>query len=376
MTRIILSTGNIISGGPSSIIRKPGTSRSNLELTNSLRNNFIAAQEDYGADAAAAAAPDTPAASTIQENGDISSEINGNGKRTHSPHPSQHPHAQNGDRPNGKKIAAAAAATTATDIWTAREGSVLYVPRIDWSSAGLQEERPQYEITVKLFYLPTGSRSESVSAVVADRARYTSEALGLVKKELGDIGDIDLLIVSFPGISFEGDCEWEADRRNAAMGSDAEERATWAEVLAPLHQRGEVGRLGLAEFGSEKLRRFLHDDSKDKQAIQVRPAVDQINVKNCCSVPPPLTQLAKEEGIELFTHNDCTDILPSGTLRELLGPGAQGAGVLAADDDEGRGGGLRGDLIPQWVVKYTAVVKDRGVIENKGYFAGAELIEA
>lgn len=372
---------NIISGGPSSIIRKPGTSRSNLELTNSLRNNFLAAQQDYGADAAAAAAAAAATASTTQENGD--STINGNGKRTHSPQPQHHSHAPNGSRPNGKKTAAPAAATAATDIWTAREGgsgpgspSVLYIPRIDWSSAGLQEERSQYEITVKLFYLPTGgSESESVSAVVADRARYTSEALSLVKRELGDIGDIDLLIVSFPGISFEGDCEWEADRRNAAMGSDAEERATWAGVLAPLHQRGEVGRLGLAEFGSEKLRRFLHD-SKDKEEIRVRPAVDQINVKNCCSVPPPLTQLAKEEGIELFTHNDCTDILPSGTLRELLGQGAQGAGVLAADDDEGRGDGLRGDLIPQWVVKYTAVVKDRGVIENKGYFAGAELIEA
>jgi glutamate--cysteine ligase regulatory subunit len=30
---------------------------------------------------------------------------------------------------------------------------------------------------------------------------------------------------------------------------------------------------------------------------------------------------------------------------------------------------------PQWVVKYTAVVKDRGVVENKGYFAVAELYD-
>lgn len=35
--------------------------------------------------------------------------------------------------------------------------------------------------------------------------------------------------------------------------------------------------------------------------------------------------------------------------------------------------GLRGDIEPQWVVKYTAVVRDRGVIENKGYFAMAEI---
>ena len=105
--------------------------------------------------------------------------------------------------------------------------------------------------------------------------------------------------------------------------------------------------------------------------LNVRPEVDQINVKDCCNVPPPLIKLAKAENIELLTHFDCTDILPSGTLRELLGQGPQGAGVLV----EGQDGvcGLRGDLIPQWVVKYTAVVRNRGVIENKGYFAAAEL---
>lgn len=321
---------NIISAGPS-IIRKPGTFRSNLELTNSLRNHFVAAQQDYSA---------------ALENGNGNHIQNGNHNQ---------PNKNGNGNENGYKRPAA-------EVWTARGGdekdSALYIPRIDWSSAGLHEERTQYEITVKLFYLQTAS--------AGDRPGHTQEALSLVKKELG-VDDVDLLIVSFPGISFEGDCEWEADRLNATMGDDGEELATWA-ALEALQRDGRVGRLGLAEFGSEKLRRFLDG------GVQVRPAVNQINVKNCCSVPPPLTQLAKEENIELFTHNDCTDILPSGTLRELLGQGAQGAGVLA--DDTTDSSGIRGDLIPQWVVKYTAVVKDRGVIENKGYFAGAELVEA
>ena len=30
---------------------------------------------------------------------------------------------------------------------------------------------------------------------------------------------------------------------------------------------------------------------------------------------------------------------------------------------------------PLWVVKYTAVVKNRGVVENKGYFAVAEMTD-
>ncbi|KAI0394324.1 glutamate-cysteine ligase modifier subunit [Xylariaceae sp. FL0594] len=319
MTRIVLSTGNIVTAGPS-IIRKPGAYRSNLELTNSLRSSFQAAQEDYG-------------------------EIhlsNGNGTESQA-------HA-NGGAVNGDS-------RPAMDIWTATEDSVLYIPRIDWAAAGLQEDPAQYEITVKLFFLPTAS--------VAERKRYIDEALGLVMRELG-VDRVNLLIVSFPGISFEGDCEWQADRINSTMGNDEEELLTWAS-LESLYDEGKVGRLGIAEFGTEKLQNFIKN-------VRIRPAVNQINIKDCCSVPPPLAKLAQKEGVELFTHGDCTDILPSGTLRELLGPGPRGAGILA--DDKSAQNGLQGDLIPQWVVKYTAFVKYRGVIENKGYFAGAELVEA
>ncbi|KAI1344919.1 NADP-dependent oxidoreductase domain-containing protein [Xylariaceae sp. FL0016] len=313
MTRIVLSTGNVVSSGPS-IIRKPGTYRSNLEFTNSLRSNFLAAQEDY-------------TAALSNGNGDYETATRTNG----------------GGKP-------------AIDVWTSREDSVIYIPRIEWSSAGLQEERTQYEITLKLFFLPTAPPEK--------RSEYINEALRLVTKELGtDI--VDILIVSFPGMSFEGDCEWEADKLNATMGNDAEEVKTWS-ALETLHEQGKISRLGIAEFGSEKLQRFI-------SKVHTPPSVDQINIKNCCNVPPPLAKLAEDEGIELLTHSDCTDILPSGTLRELLGQGLQGAGVLA--DDENPNGGLKGDLTPEWVVKYTAFVKDRGVIENKGYFAGAALLD-
>lgn len=297
------------------IIKKPGTDRSNLELTNSLRGNFLAAQQDY-----------SPPQSEANGCGLCSDE------KDSIPH-----------RPQ-------------VSVWTTRDGSDYYIPTIDWSMSGLAEEPSQYDITLKLFYLP--------EAAVKDRARYTTDAVQLVLKELR-VPSIDLLIVSFPGMSFEGDCEWEADRRNSVQGNDDEEVASWV-VLEELYNAGVVKRLGLAEFGSEKLARFL-------ARVQVRPQVDQVNVKDCCNVPPPLLKLAKLENIELLTHNDCTNILPSGTLRELLGQGDTGAGVLS---ETKRGiDGMKGDLTPLWVVKYTAVVQDRGVIENKGYFAVAELRE-
>ncbi|KAM0333022.1 hypothetical protein ACHAQA_001679 [Verticillium albo-atrum] len=359
MTKLILSTGNIISGGPS-IIRKPGAYRSNLELTNSLRSNFLAAQQDYSAaaspesEAEVEAGIQTNGLSNGHTNGHTNGNGNGNGLNGHTNGHATHSLTNGSAKVNGARFDANG--RPRLDIWTVHEDNTLYIPRIDWDLAGLQEEPSAYDITVKLFFLP--------SASVADRARYTDEALALVRREL-DVQHIDLLIASFPDMSFEGDCEWEADKRNAMQGNVDAEAATWA-VLEDLQRQGVVRALGIAEFGSAKLAAFL-------KRVTVRPAVDQINIHNCCNVPPPLVELARAEGIELLVHTDCTDVLPKGTLRELLGHGLQGAGVLA-DPAEAQDG-LRGELAPQWVVKYTAFVKNRGVIENKGYFAGAELLD-
>lgn len=317
MTKLVLSTGNVMSAGPS-VIRKSGVNRSNLELVNSLRDNFSAAQQDY--------APAT------NGNGLTNGHTNGNGAATTT---------------NGLQ--------THVQAWTERCGDALFIPRVNWQSGGLREEdRSQYEITVKLFLLP--------DTPIAEREQYARDALALVRKELG-IEAIDLLVVSFPGISFEGTCEWEADKRNAEQGNIEEEIATWR-VLEELHAQGLAKRLGVAEFGSEKLGAFI-------KRTHVPPVVDQINLKDCCSVPPPLKALAAKEGVELNVHTDCTDILPCGTIRELLSHGPRGAGVLA--DKEHGGSGLEGEITPHWVVRYLAFVRDRGVIENKGYFAGAEI---
>lgn len=338
MAKLILSTGNIVSGGPS-IVRKPGAS--NLELINSLKVSFQDAQIDYA---------DEIENTNVNVNGTTTTSKT-NGTTSNGVYEVQ---AINGDNSTSTNNL-----VTGPLYWTAQDQQTqaIFVPRIDWETASLSEERSQYDITVKIFFLPTTTPD------VSKRAAYTQEALGLVLKELGGISDVDLLVVSFPGMSFDGDCEWEADKLNAAQGDDEVEIATWQGAVEELHGKGLVKRLGISEFGTEKLARFI-------KRVAVKPAVDQINIKNCCNVPPPLAKLAKEQNVELLVHSDCTDILPEGTLRELLGP--QGAGLLANPKIEGSGG-LSGNLTPQWVIKYTAVVKDRGVIENKGYFAGAEL---
>lgn len=248
--------------------------------------------------------------------------------------------------------------------WTKQEGDRLFVPSVDFGSTGVSEERASYEITVKLFFIPHSPAS--------CRCAQTRHAIKLVLEEL-QVPSVDLLIVSYPGITFDADDE-EGDLSDVEGGEaksipeiDAEGLDSMIETwgcLEELHDEGIIGRLGVSEFGTDRLSKFL-------SKTRVKPEVNQINVRDCCVVPKPLILYAKTEGVDLLTHDDCQNILPSGTLREILGHGDKGAGLLR---DEALGGeGLSGDINPQWVVKYTAVVKDRGVIENKGYFALAEL---
>lgn len=311
-----------MSGSPS-VIRRPFFEKSNTELTSSLRANFEAHQS--------------------------------------SPPPASNP---------------TSASKPSYQSWTTQSDSTLYVP--SHTPSPLTEPRESYDITVKLFYLPN---------IPADRrCVQTREAIHLVLKELAT-SSIDLLIVSFPGISFdadddEDDEDSDFDPLPSPPPSTSENNdgncidsavppeqietmiQTWR-TLENLHSEGLVSRLGIAEFGVARLSKFL-------EHTNIKPSVNQINVRDCCVVPKPLILYAKQQQIELLTHNDCTNILPPGTLRQILGSGENGAGLLAGPGHENA---LKGDVEPQWVVKYTAVVKDRGVVESKGYFAVAELSE-
>ena len=304
---------NLMTTAPS-ITRRPAFEKSNVELTNALRSNFLASKEAFAL-------------------------------------------AVNGNAESQQTLEDAARKIPYTQ-WTFREKESLYIPNIDFSESGLAEERSQYDITVKLFFLPGTSSAE--------RCEHSQQAVNLVLREL-HVPSIDLLIVSFPGVSFdadddddEEDIDWSLD----GEGHDIDAMSKTWRALEFLHDKGLAMQIGLAEFGTDRLVKFL-------PRTRIRPSVDQINVKDCCVVPKSLIVYAKQENIELLTHNDCTNILPGGTIRELLGNGEKGAGVLAGSGEDSKG--LRGDIRPQWVVKYTAVVRDRGVIENKGYFAMADI---
>jgi glutamate--cysteine ligase regulatory subunit len=106
---------------------------------------------------------------------------------------------------------------------------------------------------------------------------------------------------------------------------------------------GQVSTLGISEFGIVRLTTLLPH-------VKVRPLVDQINLRDSCEVPDDLLEFAKQAGIKLMPHMDEDNPLPRETLQGVLYD--LGVSEHVAE--------------MRWVVKYTVVAKERGVIENKG----------
>ncbi|KAG9625590.1 Aldo/keto reductase, partial [Aureobasidium melanogenum] len=250
------------------------------------------------------------------------------------------------------------------------DGKTMYIPRLDFTNSSLHEERDQYDITAKVFFLS----DEDTSA----RDEHLRQAVDLVQKEL-HMPNVDLLIVSFPGVYFDEESECCPDKIKSRGTKESSpepvdnQLETW-KLVEKLHKDGLVRRLGVSEFGANRLQPFLEKAS-------VQPSVNQISLRDCCSVPQPLSSLAKSKNVELFVNNDSVNIMPRGTIRGLLDD--EGAGVLSQASEkvgekrkrQENGQKMEGQVVPQWVIKYTAVVKNRGVVENKGYFACAKYVE-
>jgi glutamate--cysteine ligase regulatory subunit len=67
--------------------------------------------------------------------------------------------------------------------------------------------------------------------------------------------------------------------------------------LQELHTNGVVERLGVTDFSQHDLKLF-------SQKVQVQPAVNQIDLAECCQLPRDLITYAKANNIELLAHSD------------------------------------------------------------------------
>ncbi|XP_072104188.1 glutamate--cysteine ligase regulatory subunit-like isoform X2 [Mobula birostris] len=123
------------------------------------------------------------------------------------------------------------------------------------------------------------------------------------------------------------------------------------EELESLVQEQMVTSIGVSDMDREMLEAFCLN-------VQVQPSSCQVNLASCCVIPPELTEFARENGIQLLTHNDPADILPAEVLQEALSAKLQDPVIS--------------EWVPTWILRYSAIIKDRGIIRSKGYMVKAE----
>lgn len=155
--------------------------------------------------------------------------------------------------------------------------------------------------------------------------------------ELG-VTQLDSVILALPPLS-GGECR-----------SLEELQPPWEEMEA-LVQEKKVSSIGVSDLDHQLLEALC-------LKAQVQPSSCQVNLASCCVIPPDLTTFASENNIQLLTHNDPTDILPLGPFQDALGASVRGPGTA--------------QWAPRWILRYSAIIKNRGIIKSKGYVVKAE----
>jgi glutamate--cysteine ligase regulatory subunit len=107
---------------------------------------------------------------------------------------------------------------------------------------------------------------------------------------------------------------------------------------------------GVAEFQLVQLKALY-------EAAKTKPALDHFNIDSCCVVPPDLNTYAKDNDIQLLTHNDPNPFPLRDVFRSFCNPSATpGCPNTAVCSFE-----------PTWAARYTVWVRRRSLMAAKGY---------
>ncbi|RKP34802.1 hypothetical protein BJ085DRAFT_21962, partial [Dimargaris cristalligena] len=204
----------------------------------------------------------------------------------------------------------------------------------------------------KVFLLnaPTDSRTTEI---------YLRQCLGRLKDHLG-VDVIDNVIVSFNGFEFsDNDEALPMEVTGPPLHSSSFPRqdqvhwpvpfeyiiSTW-QVLEALHDEGVAKSLGVSQFNHNQLERLL-------AYAKHRPLVDQVTLASCCAMPKQLLKYCQERDVDVQRNSDPTDILTQTDLDQIT---RQFPKLRHPEHP----------LAPKWVVKYSVLIKHRGILGNKG----------
>lgn len=123
------------------------------------------------------------------------------------------------------------------------------------------------------------------------------------------------------------------------------------EELQNLVQNKKIVAIGTSDLDKTQLEQLY-------QWAKVKPNSNQVNLASCCVMPPDLTAFAKQFDIQLLTHNDPKELLSEASFQEAL---RESIPDIPAHE-----------WVPLWLLRYSVIVKSRGIIKSKGYILQAK----
>ncbi|XP_051757887.1 glutamate--cysteine ligase regulatory subunit isoform X2 [Ctenopharyngodon idella] len=123
------------------------------------------------------------------------------------------------------------------------------------------------------------------------------------------------------------------------------------EELESLVQSQKIAAIGTSDLDKALLEQLYN-------WAQIKPSSNQVNLASCCVMPPDLTAFAKEFDIQLLTHNDPKELISAAGFQEAVQGSSKDLQVA--------------DWRLEWVLRYSIIVKSRGIIKAKGYIVHAK----
>ncbi|KAM9384260.1 glutamate--cysteine ligase regulatory subunit [Pholidichthys leucotaenia] len=186
------------------------------------------------------------------------------------------------------------------------------------------EEREEVKVSAKLFLC------ESDQSSIRDAVEMACQTLA--------VSQLDSVIIAPPG-------PLEVESQSLAYLQPA-----WEELEALVRSQ-RIAAIGTSDLDKDLLEQLYN-------WAQVKPSSNQVNLASCCVMPPDLTAFAKEFDIQLLTHNDPKELMSTASFQDALKEGAQGLSIA--------------DWRLEWVLRYSIIVKSRGIIKSKGYLVSAK----
>lgn len=185
------------------------------------------------------------------------------------------------------------------------------------------EEREELKVSAKLFLC------ESDQSSIRDAVEMACVTLA--------VSQLDSVIIAPRGLQ-EGESQTLSHLQ-----------PLWEELEA-LVQSQRVAAIGTSDLDKELLEQLYN-------WARVKPSSNQVNLASCCVMPPDLTAFAKTFDIQLLTHSDPKELMSAASFQEAIQESSSDLRVA--------------DWRLQWVLRYSIIVKTRGIIKAKGYLVHA-----